>query len=49
MIKRYLLIFSIFAILVSTMEGCFLQKNRCDSCPGVSKHKKVRKHNKGSL
>jgi hypothetical protein len=49
MFKRYLLLFSVFAVLVSVMEGCFLKKNRCDSCPAISKHKKVRKPNKGSL
>jgi hypothetical protein len=49
MIKRYLLLASVLFLVLSTMEGCFLQKNKCDSCPGISKHKKVRKHNKGSL
>jgi len=49
MIKRYLLILSALALVLGTMEGCFLQKNKCDSCPGISKHKKVRKHNKGSV
>lgn len=49
MLKRYFILFSAFAIVISTMESCFLQKNKCASCPGVAKHKKVRKHNKGSL
>jgi hypothetical protein len=49
MLKRYLILLSAFAVLLSTMESCFLRKNRCDSCPGVAKHKKVRRQNKGSL
>ena len=49
MFKRYLLILSVLAILATTMEGCFLQKNHCDSCPGIVRYKKVRKSSKGSL
>lgn len=49
MFKRNLFILIILAILITTMEGCFLQKNKCDSCPGIVKPKKVRKSSKGSI
>ncbi len=51
MFKRYLLLFSAAAVLLSTMEGCFIfrPKNKCDSCPGLIKRKKTRKSSKGSI
>lgn len=37
--------------LLSTLQSCFLfkGKNRCDSCPGIIKHKKTKKSTKGSI
>jgi hypothetical protein len=49
MFKRYLIILSVLAIITTTMEGCFMQKNKCDSCPGIVKEKKVRRSSKGSI
>lgn len=49
MFKRYLLLISAFAIVISSMESCFLQKNRCDACPSHAKHKRVKKSSKGSI
>jgi len=51
MFRRYLLLFAVAVIAMSTMEGCFIfrGKNKCDSCPGIIKHKKTRKQTKGSI
>ena len=49
MLKRYLLVFSALALMVTTLEGCLFHKNRCDTCPGIVRYKKVRKNTKGSL
>jgi hypothetical protein len=47
--KRFLILFTLSAFTAFCFEGCFLTKNRCDTCPGVAKHKTVRKRNKGSI
>jgi hypothetical protein len=49
MLRRYFLLFSVSVLLLSSLESCFMQKNKCDACPGVAKQKKVRRHSKGSL
>lgn len=50
MLKRYLLITAVFALLAGTFESCKLfKKNQCDTCPGLTKTKKVRKSSKGSI
>ena len=51
MFKRYLLLLTASVILLSTMEGCFMfkPKNKCDSCPGIIKRKKIKKSSKGSI
>lgn len=38
-------------MLLSSMQGCFLfrGKNKCDSCPGIIKHKRTKKSTKGSI
>jgi hypothetical protein len=48
MIRRYLLLLSVLGLMLSTMEGCFVKKNRCAACPG-DKVKRVKRVNKGSL
>lgn len=49
MLKRYLILISALAMVLSTMESCLLQKNRCDACPSHAKQKRVRGPNKGSI
>jgi hypothetical protein len=51
MLKRYLLLFSVIALVTSGLESCFIfkGKNRCDSCPGLVKQKRTKRHTKGSI
>jgi hypothetical protein len=42
MIKRTLLLLSALALVFTTAQGCFLKKNRCDTCPSFSKNKRGR-------
>lgn len=49
MLKRYVILLVATSVLTLTMESCFLLKNKCDSCPGLVKNKKVRRSSKGSI
>jgi hypothetical protein len=51
MLKRYFLLISVAVLALSTLESCFIfrPKNKCDSCPGIIKHKKAKKSSKGSI
>jgi hypothetical protein len=51
-IRYYISITLLVVFLASTLQGCFLKKNKCDGCPAImnyKKKKKVRKHSKGSI
>lgn len=49
MVKRYVVLLLAASVLTLTLESCFLIKNKCDSCPGLVKNKKVRRSSKGSI
>jgi hypothetical protein len=38
-------------VLLTSIQSCFLfkGKNKCDSCPGIIKHKRTKKSTKGSI
>ncbi len=50
--KRIIVFGFIAALSFTALPGCFLKKNKCDSCPGIMKYKKtkkIRKSSKGSI
>jgi hypothetical protein len=51
MLKKIVFLFLFFGLFTTITQGCFLfkGKNKCDSCPGIIKHKKTRKSTKGSI
>lgn len=49
MLKRYTILLVATGVLTLALESCFLIKNKCDSCPGLVKNKKVRRSSKGSI
>lgn len=51
-LKRVIVFCILGAFFMISLEGCFLKKNKCDSCTGILKYKKkkkIRKSSKGSI
>jgi hypothetical protein len=49
-LKRCVVYFMLAASISLVFQECiFRRKNRCDSCPGLVKQKKVKKATKGSI
>lgn len=50
-LKKSLAALILFSFLLGGLESCFLfrGKNKCASCPGISKPKRTRKASKGSI